>query len=42
VKRIRSVPLVVGQFSEMIDEHTAITGSTTGASLSLSLSLSNN
>ena len=31
VKRIRSVPLVIGQFLEMIDEHTAITGSTTGS-----------
>eukprot|EP01122_Echinamoeba_exundans_P008485 TRINITY_DN281_c0_g1_i1.p1 TRINITY_DN281_c0_g1~~TRINITY_DN281_c0_g1_i1.p1 ORF type:complete len:420 (+),score=118.78 TRINITY_DN281_c0_g1_i1:46-1305(+) len=31
VKRIQSVPLVIGQFLEMIDEHTAITGSTTGS-----------
>lgn len=31
VKRIQSVPLVIGQFLEMIDEHTAIVGSTTGS-----------
>jgi 26S proteasome regulatory subunit T3 len=31
LKRIRSVPLVVGQFSEMVDEHNAIIGSTTGS-----------
>jgi len=31
VKRIQSVPLVIGQFLEMIDEHTGITGSTTGS-----------
>jgi len=31
VKRIQSVPLVIGQFIEMIDEHTAIVGSTTGS-----------
>jgi 26S proteasome regulatory subunit T3 len=31
VKRIRSVPLVIGQFSEMIDQHTGIVGSTTGS-----------
>lgn len=32
VKRIQSVPLVVGQFLEMIDTHTGIIGSTTGLS----------
>lgn len=31
VKRIRSVPLVIGQFLEMIDPVTAIIGSTTGS-----------
>jgi len=31
VKRIQSVPLVIGQFIEMIDEHTGIVGSTTGS-----------
>lgn len=31
VKRIQSVPLVIGQFHELIDEHTAIIGSTTGS-----------
>jgi len=30
VKRIQSVPLTIGQFLEMIDENTAIVGSTTG------------
>lgn len=30
VKRIQSVPLVIGQFIEMIDEHTGIVSSTTG------------
>ena len=30
VKRIKSVPLVIGQFSEMIDEHSGIVQSTTG------------
>jgi len=30
VKRIRAVPLVIGQFIEMIDEHMGIVGSTTG------------
>jgi 26S proteasome regulatory subunit T3 len=32
VKRIQSVPLVLGQFIEMIDENHAIIGSTTGSS----------
>jgi len=32
VKRIQSVPLVIGQFLEMIDSHTGIIGSTTGSS----------
>jgi len=31
VKRIQSVPLVIGQFLEMIDPHTGIVGSTTGS-----------
>jgi 26S proteasome regulatory subunit T3 len=31
VKRIQSVPLVIGQFVEMIDEHMGIVGSTTGS-----------
>jgi len=31
VKRVRAVPLVIGQFLEMIDEHSAIVGSTTGS-----------
>jgi len=31
VKRIQSVPLVIGQFNEAIDEHTGIVGSTTGS-----------
>eukprot|EP01101_Sappina_pedata_P002971 TRINITY_DN1317_c0_g1_i1.p1 TRINITY_DN1317_c0_g1~~TRINITY_DN1317_c0_g1_i1.p1 ORF type:complete len:425 (-),score=192.18 TRINITY_DN1317_c0_g1_i1:127-1377(-) len=31
VKRIRSVPLVIGQFLEIIDEGTALVGSTTGS-----------
>eukprot|EP01147_Barroeca_monosierra_P004063 gene4063-8446_t len=31
VKRIQSVPLVIGQFLEAIDEHTGIIGSTTGS-----------
>lgn len=32
IKRIRSVPLLIGQFLEAIDENTGIVGSTTGAS----------
>ncbi|RIA89422.1 26S protease regulatory subunit 6B [Glomus cerebriforme] len=31
VKRIQSVPLVIGQFLEPIDQHTGIVGSTTGS-----------
>ncbi|KAH9272208.1 26S protease regulatory subunit 6B [Batrachochytrium salamandrivorans] len=31
VKRIQSVPLVIGQFLEPIDQHTGIIGSTTGS-----------
>ncbi|KAL0370865.1 UNVERIFIED_CONTAM: 26S proteasome regulatory subunitB [Sesamum angustifolium] len=31
VKRIQSVPLVIGQFMEMIDQNNAIVGSTTGS-----------
>ena len=30
VKRIQSVPLVIGQFLEAIDQNYAIVGSTTG------------
>lgn len=32
VKRIQSIPLVIGQFLEAVDQNTAIVGSTTGAS----------
>ena len=35
VKRIQSVPLVIGQFLEAIDQNTGIVGSTTGKVLSL-------
>ncbi|ORZ05993.1 26S protease regulatory subunit 6B [Absidia repens] len=31
VKRIKSVPLVIGQFLEPLDQHTGIVGSTTGS-----------
>ena len=31
VKRIQSVPLVIGQFLEMVDGNSGIVGSTTGA-----------
>ncbi|XP_049849406.1 uncharacterized protein LOC126318627 isoform X2 [Schistocerca gregaria] len=31
VKRVRAVPLVIGQFLEMIDEHSAIVAATTGS-----------
>ena len=31
VKRIQSVPLVIGQFMEMIDQNNGIVGSTTGS-----------
>lgn len=30
VKRIQSVPLVIGQFLEMVDANSGIVGSTTG------------
>lgn len=33
VKRIQSVPLVIGQFLEAVDQNTGIVGSTTGESL---------
>lgn len=36
VKRIQSVPLVIGQFLEMIDPTTGIVGSTTGMQYSKS------
>lgn len=35
VKRIQSIPLVIGQFLEAVDQNTAIVGSTTGAVLIL-------
>merc|ERR1719324_2094681 len=31
VKRVQSVPLVIGQFSEMVDNNRGIVGSTTGS-----------
>lgn len=31
VKRIQSIPLVIGQFLEAVDQNTAIVGSTTGS-----------
>jgi len=31
IKRIKSVPLVIGQFLEMIDQHSGIVGSTAGS-----------
>lgn len=31
IKRVQSVPLVIGQFSEMIDQHRGIVSSTTGS-----------
>ena len=31
VKRIQSVPLVIGQFLEAVDQNTGIVGSTTGS-----------
>merc|ERR1719325_465066 len=31
IKRVQSVPLVIGQFSEMIDQHRGIASSTTGS-----------
>lgn len=33
VKRIQSVPLVIGQFLEAVDQNTGIVGSTTGMKL---------
>lgn len=33
VKRIQSVPLVIGQFLEAVDQNTGIVGSTTGTKL---------
>merc|ERR1719281_2381542 len=30
IKRVQSVPLVIGQFSEMVDQHRGIVSSTTG------------
>ena len=33
VKRIQSVPLVIGQFLEAIDQNTGIVGSTTGKTI---------
>ena len=33
IKRIQSVPLVIGQFLEAVDQNTGIVGSTTGKSL---------
>ena len=35
VKRIQSVPLVIGQFLEAVDQNTGIVGSTTGMVLSV-------
>lgn len=32
IKRIQSVPLVIGQFLEAVDQNTGIVGSTTGNS----------
>lgn len=36
VKRIQSIPLVIGQFLEAVDQNTAIVGSTTGINKCLS------
>jgi 26S proteasome regulatory subunit T3 len=33
IKRIQSVPLVIGQFLEAVDQNTGIVGSTTGKSV---------
>jgi 26S proteasome regulatory subunit T3 len=33
IKRIQSVPLVIGQFLEAVDQNTGIVGSTTGTSI---------
>jgi len=35
IKRIQSVPLVIGQFLEPIDQNNGIVGSTTGISIEL-------
>jgi ATP-dependent 26S proteasome regulatory subunit len=35
VKRIQSVPLVIGQFLEAVDQNTGIVGSTTGMPLEI-------
>ena len=35
IKRIQSVPLVIGQFLEAVDQNTGIVGSTTGTSISI-------
>ncbi|KAJ3452900.1 26s proteasome regulatory subunit 6b [Anaeramoeba flamelloides] len=32
IERIKAVPLIVGQFQEMVDEYTALTGSSLGSS----------
>lgn len=37
VKRIQSVPLVIGQFLEAVDQNTGIVGSTTGELSSVSI-----
>lgn len=37
VKRIQSVPLVIGQFLEMVDGNSGIVGSTTGVPTSSAL-----
>jgi 26S proteasome regulatory subunit T3 len=37
VKRIQSVPLVIGQFLEAVDQNTGIVGSTTGLLWQLNL-----
>lgn len=35
VKRIQSVPLVIGQFLEAVDQNTGIVGSTTGEEMDM-------
>lgn len=37
VKRIQSVPLVIGQFLEAVDQNTGIVGSTTGLFISFTI-----
>ena len=37
VKRIQSVPLVIGQFLEAVDQNNGIVGSTTGTGVTTSL-----